>query len=239
MSYSGGKGHLTPTSDNWYRELPGSFEETSHILSVHDGDLVSGEKATESYFKRNAGNYDLIHLALHGFADTVNMLNTKLRFRSDADSAQDGDLFAFELYNMPLKARFVALSACESGTGHYQRGEGSYSMARAFAITGVPTIVTSLCVVQDRTTQEIMTSMYERILDGHATDNALRMAKLDFIETRLSSNQAHPGNWSSFICIGAPDPIYANGSLWNSGIIVLMVLFILLSVVFWQKKSRS
>lgn len=218
-------------------EIPGSYEEIKNILSIHKGKAVSGSEASETFFKQKADNYDLIHLAIHGFADTVNILNTKLVFRQEADTLEDGNLYAYELYNMNLKARLVALSACESGKGQYQSGEGSYSMARAFAIAGVPTIVTSLCEVQDRTTTEIMQGFYNRMLEGDPVDNSLRQAKIDFIHSRLSSNQAHPSNWSAFICIGNPHPVYSDHRpyLYGTGLFLL----VLIAGVFTYKKSRK
>ena len=218
-------------------ELPGSYEEIRNILKIHKGKEVSGARASEAFFKDQSDNYDLIHLAIHGYADTINMLNTKLVFRQEADSVEDGNLYAYELYNMNLKARLVALSACESGKGQYQSGEGSYSMARAFAIAGVPTIVTSLCEVQDRTTSEIMQSFYNRVLNGDEVDNSLRQAKLDFIHSRLSSNQAHPSNWAAFICIGDPQPIYSdyNHYLYGLGVFILLAF----AGIFGYKKSRK
>ena len=91
-------------------------------------------EATESFFKERVQDFDIVHLAVHGEGDTLNELNSRLIFRPETDTVEDGSLYAHELYDLKLdKLDLAVLSACESGVGKQQTGEGVMSIARGFA----------------------------------------------------------------------------------------------------------
>ena len=50
----------------------------------------------------------------------------------EEDSIEDNRLYAYEIYNLKLNAEMAVLSACNSGTGKMQKGEGMMSLARGF-----------------------------------------------------------------------------------------------------------
>ena len=79
----------------------------------------------------------------------------------------DQPLFLPSIYALPLQADLVTLSACQTGLGHEQSGEGVMSLARAFAQAGAACVVSSLWSVNDQSTS--------RLLAGHAS----RMPPLD------------------------------------------------------------
>jgi len=137
-----------------------------------------------------------------GIADEENYLNSKLVFREEVDSVNDGFLYAPELYNLDLQqAKLAVLSACESGIGKNFRGEGTYSMARGFAYAGVPSIVMSLWKVDDMMTADLMGSFYKNLAGGKPIHKSLREAKLSFIEN-TDEYGAHPANWAAFVPMG-------------------------------------
>ena len=77
--------------------------------------LLIGSKATESSFKRLAGNFDFIHLATHGYFNKLNPLLSGLQLESDA--RDDGKLEVHEIMDLRLKAKLVTLSACDTAVG--------------------------------------------------------------------------------------------------------------------------
>src|SRR5690606_22636333 len=87
-------------------------------------------------FKEQASNRSVIHLALHSFLHDEKPLFSQLVF-SGADSTLENVITANELYAMELNAELVVLSACESGIGQLNRGEGMMSLSRAFMYAGV------------------------------------------------------------------------------------------------------
>lgn len=96
--------------------------------------------------------------------DDANPQMSKLLFTyNKSDSLEDNDLLASEIYAMHLNADLAVLSACETGYGKINRGEGVMSLSRAFTYAGVNATVMSLWQVDDRTTSEIMLYFYENL----------------------------------------------------------------------------
>ena len=96
-------------------DLPGSRREVKAISELVDGDYYFGKYASEKLFKETAGDYQVLHLAIHGQVDDKESENSKLNFYAEGDSIEDGQLHVFEIYNMDLSADLAVLSACETG----------------------------------------------------------------------------------------------------------------------------
>ncbi len=183
------------------QSLPGSSDEIDALQAMVEVDVFKGKQATEHQFKVHAKNYNIIHLAVHGQANTDNPNNNRLVFRPESDSVEDGSLYSYELYELQLQADLAVLSTCESGMGKFQPGEGVYSLARGFAYAGCPSVVMSLWKVDDLQTARIMPDFYRMLFAGSTKDNALRAAKLSYLQTANNYN-AHPYFWSAFILEG-------------------------------------
>mgnify|MGYP003671168813 CR=1 FL=1 len=220
-------------------QIGGSSKEINAISSlVSNVDLFSGLNATEANFVKNAPNYDVIHLAIHGEADLDNAMDSKLMFPAGGEG-QDGSLYPFELYNLSLKAKLVVLSACESGIGKMFSGEGIFSMARAFAFAGSPSIVMSLWKVNDNATASLMESFYTALSNSENVDNALRIAKSNYLKDADELN-AHPANWAALVPIGN-----MNGFDWENtarvtsrSYIIIAIGLLFLIVIFLLTRKR-
>jgi hypothetical protein len=118
-------------------------------------------------------------------------------------AAEDGLLTAEDVTGMDLLAtELVVLSACETGRGEIQVGEGVFGLRRSFALAGAKTLVMSLWNVPDRHTRELMEEFYGRILAGEPRAEALRQAQLT-----MKAKYPHPYYWGAFICQGDPSPL--------------------------------
>jgi tetratricopeptide (TPR) repeat protein/CHAT domain-containing protein len=116
------------------------------------------------------------------------------------DEAEDAILNGEDVAGMDLlDTGLVVLSACETGLGEVQVGEGVFGLRRAFVLAGARTLVMSLWKVPDQETQELMLDFYQRILAGRPRAEALREAQLA-MKARCSS----PLYWGAFICQGDP-----------------------------------
>jgi CHAT domain-containing protein len=117
--------------------------------------------------------------------------------------AEDGLLTAEDVASMDLTGTELAvLSACETGLGQVQIGEGIFGLRRAFALAGVKTLVMSLWKVDDQQTQVLMLDFYHRILQQQPRAEALRAAQL-----ALKKSHPHPYYWGAFICQGVNGPL--------------------------------
>lgn len=217
-------------------ELPGSALEINNLSKIARGDFFYEETATETSFKEKAKDYSIIHLAIHGEIDEFDYDRSRLYFNTNlADSLNDGLLYPFELYNMELNADMVVLSACNSGGGRISRGEGIMSLGRAFQYAGVGSLLLSKWEVSDAVAPEIITGFYQYLDEGMHKDDALRLAKLDFLKN-ADNLTASPYYWGSFFLLGDNEPIKLKGGTNTVQIIVILCLFLISAS--WAFRSR-
>jgi CHAT domain-containing protein len=100
----------------------------------------------------------------------------------------------------------VVLSACETGLGKIEQGEGIRSLGRSFMESGAQATIISLWNVNDKSTAFIMTDFYKHLKAGITKDEALRQAKLDYLKNATTQN-SHPYFWAAFIPAGDMQPL--------------------------------
>jgi CHAT domain-containing protein len=93
------------------------------------------------------------------------------------------------------------LSACETGLGKEKRGEGVMGLTRAFMYAGAPTVGVSLWSVADKSTADLMTDFYKRLLASKTASpaTAMRDAQLAMISGKKYSA---PFYWAPFVLVG-------------------------------------
>jgi CHAT domain-containing protein len=124
--------------------------------------------------------------------------------------AEDGVLTALEAAGLDLwGTKLVVLSACETGVGAVQNGEGVYGLRRALVIAGAESQVMSLWKVADDATRELMVAYYKRLLAGEDRAEALRQVQLAML---TSAERQHPFYWAGFIPSGQWEPIGGQGA---------------------------
>ncbi|MRG97214.1 CHAT domain-containing tetratricopeptide repeat protein [Polyangium spumosum] len=118
---------------------------------------------------------------------------------------EDGILTALEASSLDLwGTKLVVLSACETGLGDVQRGEGVYGLRRALFVAGAEALVASLWKVADEETQRLMVDYYQRVTKGSGRSAALREVQLGMLADEAT---AHPYFWASFGVFGDPSPM--------------------------------
>ena len=246
--YSGGDVDINKTayrkrqvSRALLRPLPGAREEVINLKKMHNCKACIGADATEEAFKQEAGNYGILHLAMHTIMNDSIPMFSKLVFASSPDSSEDGYLNTQEIYNMKLNARLAVLSACNTGSGQMRRGEGVMSMARAFLYAGCPSIVMTLWEVEDKSSTQLVLDFYRYLFKGYSKPEALRKAKLEYLQT-ADPLRAHPYFWMGYILIGDPSPIKYNTNVLISILVfslVLLILYMLLKKQFDRIKEKN
>lgn len=104
-----------------------------------------------------------------------------------------------ELSQLANGPELVVLSACETGLGSLDTGEGVRSLGRSFAEAGAEAIVFSLWNVFDASTSQLMILFHLGLKAGQTVDEALRNAKLEYI-AKSDEDMQHPYFWAGFVC---------------------------------------
>jgi CHAT domain-containing protein len=119
-------------------------------------------------------------------------------------NAEDGILTAADVASeLELSATdLVVLSACETGLGEVEVGEGVFGLSRSFGLAGAQTLVMSLWLVDDTVTKELMDLFYANLTAGLNCSEALKTARV-----AMKGKYSAPYFWGAFICHGNPNSI--------------------------------
>ena len=226
------------TRDNAY-DLPHALKEVEAIQALIGGMLFTKTQSNEHNFKIFANQYRILHFAMHAVPDSLNPTLSKLLFTYDAlDTLEDNDLTTAELYTMHLNADMAILSACQTGYGIINRGEGVMSLSRAFAYAGVPATIMSLWKVPDNTTSEIMIEFYKNLKKGQSKDEALRNAKRTYLEHHAAEDELqNPFYWAGFVAVGNMTPIDMTPPYQNF-MIGSLILLTFMGLTLWLRKVK-
>lgn len=150
---------------------------------------------------RDVSKYRIIHVATHGLLNAERPQFTGVVLSLVGNKTNDGFVRTDEVFNLRLGSPLVMLSACETGLGKEKRGEGVMGLTRAFMYAGAPTVGVSLWSVADKSTADLMTDFYKRLLTGGDTtsSSALRGAQLAMISGKKYSA---PFFWAPFVLVG-------------------------------------
>ena len=216
-----------------YGSLPGARQEISYLLETIPGEYLTGEAGTKQRFIKEAEKYDVLHLAIHGKANQGNRYESSLIF----NGTQNNELRTSDLYVANIKARLAVLSACETGSGEIIKGEGTFSIARGFALVGVPSIVMSLWQASDGLSTEIIKGFYDGLLEEQTVATALRDAKLSYLES--SDNlTSHPFYWATFVALGQDQRIDLRPKTTNELIFSLLGATVILALIYGFKVKK-
>ena len=216
-------------------DLPYARQEAEFVAGISNGDLYLNDQARESVFKSVAGNYNIIHLAMHTFLNDQHPMNSAMIFSQVNDNPEDGLLYTYEVYGIPLKARMVVLSSCNTGTGVLSTGEGILSLARGFLYSGSQSVVMSMWEIEDKSGTEIISRFYRNLKKGNTKSTALRKSRSVYLKnaTQLKS---HPYFWATLVVYGDNSPVYPPARL-----IIAIALSALIggSVIFLYLRKRK
>lgn len=150
--------------------------------------FVDGEASRQGL--RAAATADVLHLATHGLFRPDNPFFSALKLA-------DGWIDVREIYRLPLAARLVVLSACESGVGRVRGGDEVIGLARGFLGAGARSLVVSLWNVHDESAADLTDRFYAHLQQNHTPAAALRTAQ----QAAIAEGQ-HPYFWAPFLVIG-------------------------------------
>jgi CHAT domain-containing protein len=186
--------------------LPGTQEEiraAASVLGASDARLIAGRQGTETEFKSALLNqFRIIHLAIHGEANTKNPDRAALVFRPDPPT-DDGLLETREILGLHLNADLVVLSACDTAVGHLQGEEGVANLSRAFLVAGSKSVISTLWSIDDTYSLFLMKHFYIHLREGISEAEALRLSQTDLLHK--FGNDTPAADWAAFTLLGDGD----------------------------------
>lgn len=230
-------GAVAVNSDRQFGKLLYNDDEVQKIGTYFDSETVFEKEATLTNFKVNASRFNIFHLATHASANDEYPDYSYLAFTEVNDSAESNILYIKDLYNTSLNADMVTLSACQTGIGKLQKGQGMMSLSKGFFYAGAKSLVNTLWKINDKSTVKLMEYFYEGLSKGYSKSEALRKAKLKYLETTEDNLLRHPYYWSAFVVSGDIAPITRTYFWWyfvlGAALLVLFVAFI------YSKRKRK
>ena len=218
-------------------DLPYARQEAEYVSNITGGKLFENKEAKESVYKTESGKYDIIHLAMHTVLNDKDPMHSTLIFSPGNDTIDDRFLKTYEVYGIPLKAKMVVLSSCNTGAGHLYSGEGIISLARGFIYSGSASVVMSMWEIEDRSGTEIVKMFYDNLKQGNSKSVALRKARIAYLE-KADQLRSHPYFWSALVIYGNNTPLYYSKHLIITAVIVV-ILIVAYMVIYLRKRKYS
>jgi tetratricopeptide (TPR) repeat protein len=182
--------------------LPQAVAEARAVADFWGAEPVLEEQATLARLRADGPACRLLHLACHGTFRPDNPLFSGL-------ALEDGWLTTFDIYNIPLSASLVTLSACQTGRSTAGGGGELFGLMRAFLSAGAAALVLSLWPVDDQAAARLMEDFYRRLAAGEDKDAALRQAQLALLHPTdgAAGFGPHPYFWAPFFLVGDDGPL--------------------------------
>ncbi|HXJ96098.1 MAG TPA: CHAT domain-containing protein [Terriglobia bacterium] len=188
-------GDPAPPKEANYPKLPNATSEISDIQQqFRQAVMITGAAADpRAYAASKPQRFAMIHFAAHAEANRENPLDSAIILSPQGDSYK---LYAREVVSLPIRANLVTISACRSAGGRSYAGEGLVGFAWAFLQAGANNVVAGLWEVDDRSTAELMKTMYSELRSGKTPQQSLRAAKLALLHSGGAYRK--PYYWAPF-----------------------------------------
>ncbi|MGO9376688.1 MAG: tetratricopeptide repeat protein [Syntrophobacteraceae bacterium] len=196
-------------------ELPETEEEVRKIASILSSPdssepLQLGEAASRSNVLRlnsegKLDRYRYIVFACHGILpDETDEVHQPALVLSNPDpkTGREGFLTVADVYGLKVNADLVTLSACSTGMGRMQAGEGVIGLTRAFMYAGTPAVSVTLWSVESQSSKMLSTGHYENLNSGKTRARALRDIKVRMIRGQEGELYVHPYFWAPMVIFG-------------------------------------
>ncbi|MBY0318002.1 MAG: CHAT domain-containing protein [Reyranella sp.] len=197
---------------NSLQELPETADEIQRVASLFDKRrtrLLRRQLATEEDFRlQPLSEFDILHFATHGLIrdELPGLVEPSLVFtpRIGGDTLTDGLLTASEIATLPLRARLVVLSACNSA--RYEPSiidSGIQSLSTSFAIAGVPTMIAALWPIESALARDLMIETFRTARRGNvAIADAMATAVRRHLDGPTPRPLLHPRFWAALVMLG-------------------------------------
>lgn len=158
--------------------------------------IITDRLIRKADLRESIGNYDVIHLSVHGKFNSQEPLLSYLKLGRDGQD--DGRLTAAEMFGLPLaKTSLVVLSACETGKADATYSNELQGMLRPLLYAGAKTLVLSYWEVDSASTALWMETFHRAVQSATPAEAAQRA----LLAVKNRPEYAHPYFWSAFMLV--------------------------------------
>jgi CHAT domain-containing protein len=166
-------------------------------------DVFTGVNASKKVFLEEVApridQFDKMVFATHGlFNNRLPGVSGPFLALSMVPPGSDGFLTVADVMALKMNVSIVALTACQTGLGKDQSGEGVMSMGRAFQYAGAESVLMSLWSVAEKSSVLLIESFFKNLKDGRDKITSLEMARKGLREQGFE----HPFFWAPFVLVG-------------------------------------
>lgn len=214
-------------------------ERSAHKLSDHyKGVFLVGKSASVTAFRKMMPFDGILQVSTHAEADLENPGRSVMLFYGDTDA---DSLTLNEVLGLKLNNPLTIISACETGKGKSIYGEGSKSFARAFAFAGSQSVLSTLWKVDDKASSFLIELFYRNLFGGADKPEALRLAKLDYLNSCRTSESGNPFYWAGLVITGDPSVLAVEKrSQWEDRLLWAGAILLVTTGFFYiQRKNQG
>ncbi len=192
-----------------WQNLPGTGREVEAVSTVFaqngtPADTMVGAQASEAQLLAlNASgklrDYRYLLFSAHGYLAQNPSLSSLVLSQVGNSAEHDGYITADKWPLYDVRSDLTVLSACDTGAGKTQAGEGVMGLPYALFVAGNKNTLLSLWPVDDDATAEFMRLFFEKLKQGLPQPQALAETKRAFMRSALWSD---PRYWAAFVLYG-------------------------------------
>jgi tetratricopeptide (TPR) repeat protein len=200
---------------------PDFFEQDHQLFNQRYWDVSSdfgAQMASKSQVLKEMGKNDVVHLACHGYFDSINPMNSGLLFSNGSSRPPRNPraipLFERNQYLATVKdflgtrmnTSLVTLRACSSGiSGAKNAGDEFAGLSRALLYSGNSSVLVSLWNLDQESSFTFLNRFYHHWKGSQGANEkwrALWMTQKEFINSPNEAFLKHPYHWAPFVLIG-------------------------------------
>ncbi len=188
-----------------FDRLPQTGVLAQNLSRLYPGltDSFTGFEASKKGFleesARKMFQYDKIIFATHGlFNDRIPGISEPFLALSMLPQGANGFLTMTDVMKLKADLSIVALTACQTGLGKNQTGEGVMSMGRAFQYIGARSVLMSLWSVAEKSSVTLIEIFFKNLKEGKDKLTCLDIARKEV----RSQGFEHPFFWAPFVLLG-------------------------------------
>jgi CHAT domain-containing protein len=163
--------------------------------------IFQGRQATRQAAMRALEESDIVHFACHGIYNEAYPLYSSLLMSPQREDS--GFLEARDLVSLKIKARLVALAACDSGRGQTVKGQGIIGFTWAAFAGGAGTCIATRWPVDRQATAQFFECFYRNLNQGTPMVRSFQKAQLKLIQAgSAGAFSSQPFYWAGFMLMG-------------------------------------